>query len=127
MSDAPRTAAQAAGESTEQKIARLERELAAALKAREEYKRQADGYYHEAAIAYEKLATERKAKEKADTRAEKAELARDSYAFKLMEAERNAQANQAKIDRLMLEFCPDEMTSEQKDKWAQHQQAARKP
>lgn len=31
---------------------------------------------------------------------------------------------QAQIDRLMLEYCPDEMTDEQKDNWAKHQRAA---
>lgn len=28
---------------------------------------------------------------------------------------------QATIDRLMLEYCPEEMTQEQKDNWAKHQ------
>lgn len=31
-------------------------------------------------------------------------------------------AQQAKIDRLMLEHCPDEMTADQKEEWARHQQ-----
>ena len=30
-------------------------------------------------------------------------------------------AQQATIDRLMLEYCPNEMTQEQKDEWASHQ------
>lgn len=30
-------------------------------------------------------------------------------------------AKQAEIDRLMLEFCPDEMTQDQFDEWARHQ------
>ena len=30
---------------------------------------------------------------------------------------------QAQIDRLMLEYCPDEMTSEQLATWAAHQKA----
>ncbi len=30
-------------------------------------------------------------------------------------------SKQAKIDSLMLEYCPDEMTQEQKDNWAKHQ------
>jgi len=30
-------------------------------------------------------------------------------------------SKQAKIDSLMLEFCPDEMTQEQLDNWAAHQ------
>ena len=38
-------------------------------------------------------------------------------------------AKQAEIDRLMLEFCPDEMTAEQLGEWAKHQKAeqAEKP
>lgn len=31
-------------------------------------------------------------------------------------------AMQAKIDALMLEFCPDEMSKEQLENWAKHQQ-----
>ena len=30
-------------------------------------------------------------------------------------------AQKAKIDRLMLEYCPDEMTEDQKENWAKHQ------
>lgn len=30
---------------------------------------------------------------------------------------------QAKIDELMLEYCPDEMTTEQRAEWAKHQVA----
>ena len=30
-------------------------------------------------------------------------------------------ALEARIDQLMLEYCPDEMTSEQKTNWAEHQ------
>lgn len=30
-------------------------------------------------------------------------------------------SKQAKIDSLMLEYCPDKMTQEQKDNWANHQ------
>lgn len=33
-------------------------------------------------------------------------------------------AMQAKIDALMLEFCPGEMTAEQVESWASHQKAA---
>ena len=32
-----------------------------------------------------------------------------------------AYAKQAKIDALMLEFCPGEMSQEQRDEWAKHQ------
>lgn len=34
---------------------------------------------------------------------------------------RTIAARQAQIDRLMFEYCPDEMTEEQKQRWAQHQ------
>jgi hypothetical protein len=37
------------------------------------------------------------------------------------------EAMQAKIDSLMLEYCPDEMTEEQKAKWAAHQKPASCP
>lgn len=33
-------------------------------------------------------------------------------------------ALQARVDALMLEFCPDEMTEEQKETWARHQRPA---
>lgn len=33
------------------------------------------------------------------------------------------QARQAKIDALMLEYCPDEMTPEQLEEWGRHQSA----
>lgn len=33
-----------------------------------------------------------------------------------------AESNQSKIDELMLEYCPDEMTAEQLEEWAKHQQ-----
>lgn len=42
----------------------------------------------------------------------------------LAEARRDANAKQAQIDALMLEFCPDEMTQEQKDEWAKNQVSA---
>lgn len=35
-------------------------------------------------------------------------------------------ALQARVDALMLEFCPDEMTEEQKETWARHQRPARR-
>jgi hypothetical protein len=34
-------------------------------------------------------------------------------------------AAQARIDSLMLEYCPDEMTEPQKARWAEHQAPAR--
>src|SRR3989304_8232 len=74
MSETPRTAAQAAGESTEQKIARLERELAAALKANEILR---DGRESDARAARlaarlygEQIADLRKAKEEAERTAD---------------------------------------------------------
>ena len=36
-------------------------------------------------------------------------------------AARKADALQARLDALMLEFCPDEMTEAQKDNWVEHQ------
>ena len=33
-------------------------------------------------------------------------------------------AKQAQIDRLMIEYCPDEMTDEQTAEWTSHQRAA---
>lgn len=35
-------------------------------------------------------------------------------------------ALQARLDALMLEFCPDEMTEEQLENWARHQRPARR-
>lgn len=37
-------------------------------------------------------------------------------------AARKADALQARIDELMLEHCPEEMTEAQKENWARHQQ-----
>lgn len=53
----------------------------------------------------------------------------ESFAERLLAAERARvaeleaalAARQAEIDRLMLEHCPDEMSSEQKAQWAAHQ------
>ena len=39
-------------------------------------------------------------------------------------AEAELAAKQAHIDRLMLEYCPDEMTATQMAEWASHQRAA---
>lgn len=36
-------------------------------------------------------------------------------------AKQQRDAKQAEIDRLMWEFCPNEMTPEQKAEWARHQ------
>lgn len=35
-------------------------------------------------------------------------------------------ALQAQVDRLMLEYCPDEMTEEQFENWAKHQKPVEK-
>jgi hypothetical protein len=40
---------------------------------------------------------------------------------KRLKLERTVNSQQAKIDRLMLEYCPDEMTDEQLVEWAKHQ------
>ncbi len=53
-------------------------------------------------------------------RAKKAEA--DAAALRVDLAER-----QAKIDRIMLEYCPDEMTQEQIAEWERHQRAAPEP
>lgn len=39
------------------------------------------------------------------------------------QAERRAERLQAKVDSLMLEYCPDEMTPEQLAEWEKHQRA----
>lgn len=40
------------------------------------------------------------------------------------DVDRHVAGLQAKIDALMLEYCPGEMTQEQKDRWAAAQRAA---
>ena len=40
---------------------------------------------------------------------------------RLEKAERDAASKQARIDEMMLEYCPDEMTHEQKEGWGKHQ------
>lgn len=50
-------------------------------------------------------------------RAERAEA-------RVAELEREVAAKQARIDALMLEYCPDEMTPEQVAEWARHQRPA---
>lgn len=47
---------------------------------------------------------------------------RQDEAVKLLQKE--LASKQAKIDSLMLEYCPDEMTVEQTDEWARHQKPA---
>jgi hypothetical protein len=43
------------------------------------------------------------------------------------EAAKLADSKQAKIDSLMLEFCPDEMTEQQRAEWAKHQRPVEVP
>ena len=43
---------------------------------------------------------------------------------RIADLERQLAEKQAEIDRLMLEFCPDEMTQKQKETWASHQKPA---
>lgn len=43
---------------------------------------------------------------------------------RIADLERRLAEKQAEIDRLMLEFCPEEMTQEQKETWASHQKPA---
>ena len=43
------------------------------------------------------------------------------------QAERELAAAQARIDELMLEYCPDEMTEEQLEEWSKHQRAVKVP
>lgn len=38
--------------------------------------------------------------------------------------QRQLAAKQAQIDRLMLEYCPDEMSTEQLEEWGKHQRPA---
>lgn len=45
----------------------------------------------------------------------------DETVARAMRAERDLAAKQAEIDRLMLEFCPDDMTREQFAEWAKNQ------
>lgn len=49
----------------------------------------------------------------------------DSLRAALLQYEKNEDAKQARIDALMLEFCPDEMTEEQLANWAAHQRAVK--
>ena len=45
------------------------------------------------------------------------------YRKELAEAKRQLEAKQAIIDRLMLEYCPNEMSVEQLVNWSNHQRA----
>lgn len=56
--------------------------------------------------------------------AEKYHADAENYCRKFGELEAQLAAKQAKIDSLMLEYCPDEITSEQTAEWANHQRPA---
>lgn len=45
----------------------------------------------------------------------------DAAQDRIRDLERTIAAKQAKIDALMLEFCPSEMTAEQVEEWGRHQ------
>jgi len=45
----------------------------------------------------------------------------------LADARRTIEELQAKVDALMLEYCPDEMTAAQKENWARHQEPCQPP
>jgi len=45
----------------------------------------------------------------------------------LREAAKELRAKQAEIDRLMLEYCPEEMSPEQIVEWARHQRPVHEP
>lgn len=49
---------------------------------------------------------------------------RDSALLEAKKWREIAEARQAQIDRLMLEYCPDEMTPEQIAEWSKHQRPA---
>jgi hypothetical protein len=42
--------------------------------------------------------------------------------YEVCRLRRHIRALEAKVDQLMLEYCPDEMTEEQKVNWAKHQE-----
>lgn len=74
-----------------------------------------------------------------DTReqaAAQAQLEKDKHSYNLnmermhdrcAELEEEVEAAQAKIDALMLEYCPDDMTKEQIEEWERHQEPAPSP
>ena len=84
------------------RIADLERQLA-----------EAEGY---PGIAHDFETTRRELEE---ARTEIANRAHTEEQYRRQLAEK-----QAEIDRLMLEFCPEKMTQEQKETWASHQKPA---
>jgi len=47
---------------------------------------------------------------------------KETYTEQISLQERRINHLQAKIDELMLEYCPDEMTEEQMENWGKHQQ-----
>lgn len=68
-----------------------------------------------------------KANREADSQRQRAILAEHHANVMQLFAEvaaRKADALQAQLDALMLEFCPEEMTDAQKENWARHQRPA---
>lgn len=57
-------------------------------------------------------------------RIEQLEAENASLKEQLAAAQKDAEAKQAQIDALMLEYCPTEMMQEQLENWATHQQVA---
>ena len=51
----------------------------------------------------------------------------DEAAALLVSLAEAMEADQAKIDALMLEYCPDDMTPEQREEWARHQSRSAPP
>ena len=45
----------------------------------------------------------------------------DDRHYEIIDLKRELGEKQAEIDRLMLEYCPNEMTKEQMDNWESHQ------
>ena len=73
-------------------------------------------------------ARKRAALHKANTEAERlkqklavAEMMGNVWKAAAYSAAKTADDRQARIDALMLEYCPDEMTEAQKENWAKHQ------
>ncbi len=50
---------------------------------------------------------------------------RKNFLLLLQDCKATIEQLQAKIDWLMLEYCPDEMTEEQMDNWGKHQVLAK--
>ena len=53
-------------------------------------------------------------------------MSTQSLEAQIKELEAKIQSQQAKIDELMLEYCPEDMTQQQMDEWARHQRPVTK-